>query len=120
MCHEPLSPLAISIEPNPSQPLVHCQLSCVSFGRVVSGNIVSLGLHGDGSHRRLVHLRILKDALEEFLYQINVCHDHAPAAVTLAAQLIHGITEAQLDNSTHSHEGVRKYPSLTSSARSLT
>jgi hypothetical protein len=34
------------------------------------------------------------DILEQLLDQVNMCHDHTPATVTLAANLVHGVSES--------------------------
>lgn len=44
-------------------------------------------------------VRICRGILEQFLDQIDVGHDHAATAVSLAAQLIHRIAVVQLDYS---------------------
>jgi hypothetical protein len=39
---------------------------------------------------------LLNDLLKKLLNEVDMGHDHAPAAVSLAAELIHGITTDKL------------------------
>ena len=42
--------------------------------------------------------------LEELLNEINVCHEHSPAAVSLAPELVHRITVNELASFQSSQE----------------
>jgi len=51
--------------------------------------------------------------LEKLLNEINVCHEHSPAAVSLATELVHRITVNELASFQSSQEAAVQLTHLT-------